>query len=194
MRPILAVAALAIAGCSREPAVTSTPAPPEDPSVRITQFYAEPAIARGEKTSVCYGVANAKTVKIDPPVESLWPTVARCFPVSPVKDTTYTLTAQDAAGKSVSQSIEVRVGPPKPKIIEVSVNKMSVKRGEEVVVCFKASDATAVEIGPGRTVARRGNEFGCVSQRPDKTTTYRVKATGAGGQTDSEQVTVTVAR
>ena len=194
MRPFLVVAAFAVAGCTREPAVTSTPVPAEDTAVRITQFYSEPAIARGEKANICYGVANAKTVKIDPPVESLWPTVARCFAVSPAKNTTYTLTALDAAGKSATQTIEIRVGPPKPKIIEVSVNKMRVQPGEEVVVCFKASDAVAVEIGPGRTVARRGTEFGCVSQRPAETTTYRVKATGAGGQTDSEQVTVTVAR
>ena len=47
---------------------------------------------------MCYGVANAKTVSIDPPVEGVWPSVARCLNVSPRRTTVYTLTASDGAG------------------------------------------------------------------------------------------------
>jgi len=73
MRPTLVAAAAFSVACSRAPQPPSTQATPAKPEVRITQFYAQPVLARGEKTSLCYGVENAKTVKLDPPVERVWP-------------------------------------------------------------------------------------------------------------------------
>lgn len=67
-------------------------------------------IRRGEKLNLCYGVANAKTVTIDPPPNAeTWPSMQRCFEVAPTKDTKYTLTAEDAAGHTQSASVEVHV-------------------------------------------------------------------------------------
>jgi hypothetical protein len=78
----------------------------------ILNFYAMPGrIHRGDEAHLCYGVSNAKTVKIDPPVEEgVWPSTNRCMSISPKKDTTYTFTAQDAAGntKTANLTIEVR--------------------------------------------------------------------------------------
>lgn len=67
-------------------------------------------IRRGEKLNLCYGVANAKKVTIDPPpnVET-WPSMQRCFEVAPTRDTKYTLTAEDAAGHTQTASVEVHV-------------------------------------------------------------------------------------
>jgi len=48
-------------------------------------------------------------VKLDPPVASMWPSANRCFSVSPTKDTTYTLTAEDAAGNSKTASLTLKV-------------------------------------------------------------------------------------
>ena len=40
----------------------------------ILGFYADPAnIRAGEKTSLCYSVSNAKTVKLEPQSEPVWP-------------------------------------------------------------------------------------------------------------------------
>lgn len=75
----------------------------------IQSFYATPFIHRGESAQLCYGVSNAKAITIEPPVGALWPSHARCLDVSPKKDTTYTLTIQDAAGNTQTQSVTVKV-------------------------------------------------------------------------------------
>ncbi len=76
----------------------------------ILSFYASPAvIRRGESAQLCYGVANAKTVRLEPLTQAVWPSVAHCVDVTPNKSTTYTLTIGDASGKTQSQDIEVIV-------------------------------------------------------------------------------------
>ena len=79
-------------------------------SLKILSFYASPAaIRRTEKTLLCYGAANARTVAIDPPVGGVWPSMGRCVEVAPGKTTTYKLTATDASGHSVTQVAEIEV-------------------------------------------------------------------------------------
>jgi hypothetical protein len=76
----------------------------------ILSFYASPTMARrGESTRLCYGVSNAKTVKLEPQPNPVWPSVANCVEVSPTKNTTYTLTIENGAGKTASQTVEVKV-------------------------------------------------------------------------------------
>jgi hypothetical protein len=76
----------------------------------IRAFYATPAaVHRGQSAQLCYDVANAKTVILDPPAGNVWPSHNRCLDISPKRTTTYTLTIADASGKSTSQSVEVRV-------------------------------------------------------------------------------------
>jgi hypothetical protein len=79
--------------------------------LKILSFYAAPAsIQRGQATSLCFGVNAAKTVRIEPPVvDDLHPSVSRCFQISPRKNTEYKLTATDAAGHSVSQTLVIQV-------------------------------------------------------------------------------------
>jgi hypothetical protein len=76
----------------------------------IQNFYASPGtIRRGETVQLCYGVANAKTVKLEPQSNPVWPSYSRCVDVTPNKSTTYTLTIADAAGNTKTQSLEVKV-------------------------------------------------------------------------------------
>lgn len=76
----------------------------------IRGFYVSPAaIHPGGSAQLCYDVANAKTVALDPPAGEVWPSHSRCLNISPRKTTTYTLTIKDAAGKTVSQSVELPV-------------------------------------------------------------------------------------
>jgi hypothetical protein len=78
--------------------------------LKILNFYASPGlIRRDEKALVCYGVANAKAVRLDPPVERVWPSTSRCFPVTPERETQYTLTAEDGAGHTATQSFALQV-------------------------------------------------------------------------------------
>jgi hypothetical protein len=76
----------------------------------ILNFYATPSLIHpGAATQLCYGVSNAKEVKLDPPVASVWPSATRCVAASPRKETTYTLTAVDAQGNTKTATVTVLV-------------------------------------------------------------------------------------
>ncbi len=76
----------------------------------ILSFYASAGeIRRGETVTLCYGVANAKKVTLEPQSNPVWPSYARCVDVEPTNDTTYTLTAEDAAGHVKTQTLTVKV-------------------------------------------------------------------------------------
>jgi hypothetical protein len=78
--------------------------------LKILSFYAAPGtVVRGSHTNLCYSVTGAKTVRMEPAVDAVWPALTRCVQVSPRKDTEYKLIAEDEAGHSVTQSIAVAV-------------------------------------------------------------------------------------
>jgi len=78
--------------------------------LKILALYATPmVVARGQKSQLCYSVANAKTVVFEPKVEGVWPSRSRCVDVAPAKTTTYLLTAKDAAGHSETAQVKVEV-------------------------------------------------------------------------------------
>jgi hypothetical protein len=201
MKIIVALAALVLAGCSSQ--TPSTPAAkkaePAKPPVAITQFYpTAPRIGRGEQVELCYGVDNATKVALEPPIEKVWPALARCFAIRPASTATYTLTAWDDGGRSASKSVTIEVGGAAtkagaagPHIIQVTVNKLQIAAGEPVLICYTARNAASVKITPGQGTGQTA-ERGCVTDNPKATTTYQVVATGAAGQTDSERVTVKV--
>ena len=79
-------------------------------SLKITSFYANPAVVvLGKSGELCYGAINATSLVLDPPVESISPSLGRCFSVAPKTTTHYILTARDAAGHSVEQVVDVMV-------------------------------------------------------------------------------------
>lgn len=67
------------------------------------------SVRPGETAHICYGIVDAKTVKIDPPVAPLKPSYLHCFDVQPRQTTTYTITAEDAAGHTASQHLTIQV-------------------------------------------------------------------------------------
>jgi len=79
--------------------------------VKILQLYANPGVvSHGGTAQLCYGVSNAKTITINPkPTGDVWPSIARCVDVTPGKDTTYVLTAQDANGHSETANVTIQV-------------------------------------------------------------------------------------
>jgi hypothetical protein len=77
---------------------------------KIVSFYATPGVIhRGDTVEMCYGVSNAKSVKLDPPEASVWPSHDRCMQVSPKKTTTYTLTADDGKGNAKTATLTIEV-------------------------------------------------------------------------------------
>ncbi len=78
--------------------------------LKILDFYASAgSVRRGQHATICYGVNDAESVHIDPPVEQLHPAVSHCFQVAPRRDTEYKLTAADRAGHARSESLTIRI-------------------------------------------------------------------------------------
>jgi len=194
LRTGLIAAALSLWCCAPQPK-KKEPVPGADTKVRILQFYArDPVIPGGEKSMLCYGVENAKRVRLIPAVDTVWPAFTRCFDIAPVQQTTYTLTAEGSDGHTVEQSVTVKIGAPRVRIIEVSVNSVDVHAGEQVSICYKVKNAASVTVVPGRLLSTgiETRDHRCYIDRPQRTTLYTVTATGADGDRDSEQVTVRV--
>jgi hypothetical protein len=78
---------------------------------KIIIFYALPGtIHRGDDVDMCYGVSNAKSVRLDPPdVANMFPSLDRCVKVAPKKTTTYTFTADDGKGNSKTAQLTIEV-------------------------------------------------------------------------------------
>jgi hypothetical protein len=161
--------------------------------VRITQFYADkPTLPRGEDALLCYGVENATAVRITPPVGEISPALAQCVTISPVKTTTFTLIAEDRAGKTTSQSVTVTVGEPRPHFTDLSISAKEVQPGQLVTFCFKAKGAVSVRGKPGHFQHGGSPQGDCLVSQPRQTTTYQITIVGAGGQTDDASMTVKV--
>ncbi|MBS1855435.1 MAG: hypothetical protein JST11_08730 [Acidobacteria bacterium] len=186
----LALVCALFSACSSPPPPVAAPkveAPP-----KITQLYApQPAVGAGETAKICYGVENARSVWITPPMRELSRALTRCIEVEPARTTTYTLTAEGGGGTRVSQDITIAVGPPRVSLVNVNVSAVDVRPGDAVTICYTVANARGVTIEPpgfhGGSAAR-----GCVTHRPAQTTTYVVTATGADGEHDREEVTVRV--
>jgi hypothetical protein len=81
-----------------------------DGQLKILNFYVAPGvISRGQKALVCYGTANAGSVRLEPAVERMYPALSRCFEVAPAHDTRYTLVAEDAKGHIAKESFLLQV-------------------------------------------------------------------------------------
>jgi hypothetical protein len=96
-----------LAGCGKSPPVEKEGGAP---AVRISHFYAARAqVARGEAVLLCYGVENAVSVRIEPPVQQLKPRYNRCFQVAPRHTTTYRLVAVGDGGATATHTVIIHV-------------------------------------------------------------------------------------
>ena len=84
--------AILLVSCSNSGPQSDPKPAPSAPSARILQFYASASeIERGEPATLCYGVENARSVRLEPAVEKLTPALSRCFIVTPRADASYKL-------------------------------------------------------------------------------------------------------
>lgn len=78
--------------------------------VRILRFYASVGVVLdGESAELCYGVENAKSVSIAPPLPGVYPALSRCLQVIPKHTTHYTILAEGYDGKVAMQSLTLPV-------------------------------------------------------------------------------------
>jgi hypothetical protein len=81
--------------------------------VRITQFYATAGtVLSGQKARVCYGVENARSVRISPEVDDVYPSPLRCVEVEPERTTHYTILAEGFDGAMATRSFTLAVHTP----------------------------------------------------------------------------------
>ena len=79
--------------------------------IKFTTFSADNGLVkRGGTTHLCYGVVNATTLKIDPPVgEPVKPTSRHCVEIAPKQTITYTITASNDKGATKTASLTIQV-------------------------------------------------------------------------------------
>lgn len=193
----LLLASLLSCGQSQPPPETA--AKPARPAAaakpEITQFYAAGGVVeRGKEVTVCYGVANADEVTIEPRVRDLKPARNRCFSLAPKKSQVYTLTASGPGGSATAQLtlqvVQPESPPPRSGLITTFLpSRDTVPKGSSVTLCYAVDGAEKVEIDPPvRELAPTGR---CFTVQMEKTTDFTLKVTG-GGRTEQRTITVTV--
>jgi hypothetical protein len=173
-----------------------------DTRLKISQFYVSPpAVMEGERSLLCYGVENAKSVRIEPAVDGVWPSPNRCVEIRPQRTTKYKFIAESAGGQVQTASLEIIVeadpallpkvvyltaGPAKPSAAEMKAGGSGVWS-----ICFLVRNAAEVSVDPP-VVPPTSAPNGCFYDKPAKTTTYTLTARDAKGRKASKQVTVKV--
>jgi hypothetical protein len=167
-------------------------------SVKILQFYAsESSATQGSKSLICYGVLNAKSVRIEPLRDVVSPSLNRCVEIAPTKDTRYTLTAEGNDGLTVSESFILGVKPDAetlPKITSFRVSKGRPDYAGNLVFSMEFSQQNGLEVSidPPAFPTLHGTPSGSFYVKPSKTTTYTLTVTGKFGHRVQQQLLVEV--
>lgn len=166
--------------------------------VKILQFYArEGSVVEGHKSLICYGVLNAKSVRIEPPVEGVYPALNRCLEAAPQRETRYTLTAEGQDGRTVSESFVLGVRPDQetlPRITSFGIAKRQRDYSGKWIftLSFAAQNPEEVTIDPPAFPPLHGAPFGSFYVAPATTTTYTLTVTGKYGHKAQRRLTVQV--
>ena len=165
---------------------------PDNGDVKIVQFYARAAeIIDGNRNLICYGVRNAKTLRLEPAVENVAPSLVRCFWVEPKQDTTYRLIAEGFDGKRDEAAFDVKVRPAPPVFRMMAVSDKAIPPGEVVTVCYGVEHATAVRLDPiGWNLPAVTKN--CIRFYPKQTLDYTLVASGAAGLEEREKFRIAV--
>jgi hypothetical protein len=166
--------------------------------VKIIQFYArEGNIVEGTKSVICYGVLNARSVRIDPPLDGVSPSLNRCVEVSAAKETRFTLTADGFDGRSVSESFVLGVRPDQdtlPRITAFAVSKRERDYTGKWIfsLTFSAQNPEQVSIDPPVFRPLYRSPMGSFYVAPEKTTTYTLTVTVNFGHKATKSLTIQV--
>jgi len=149
------------------------------------RFRAEPqAIAQGGSAALHWDTLRAEAVSIDQGIGAVDASGTRA--VSLHETTTYTITAHDAQGRTVSDQVTVVVH--QPPLVSFTAQPEGIAQGQSAVLSWSCANADTLTLQPmGWTVSPSGS----YTVRPEETTTYGIVATGPGGTTTAS-ATVTV--
>jgi hypothetical protein len=164
--------------------------------VRILQFYArEGSVVEGGTTVICYGVLNAKSVRMEPPLEGVTPALSKCVEAPGERATRYTLTAEGNDGRVVSESFVLGVHPDAdtlPKITSFATQSVTLDYlGNPVyLVSFTAENPEEVRMDPPVLSTLHRSPYGRFYVAPKVTTTYTLTVTGVRGHTATAKLTL----
>lgn len=178
--------------------------PPREPvkhPAKILQFYAGQGVIRpGEHVTICYGVESAESVRIDPFIETVTPSLNRCIEAKPEKTTLYTLTAEGPDGKDEA-SFTITVDPNARPAVEAAApttliqffmaSSTTALKGRPITLCYGTKDAASVSLEPNLR-AIEPSDRSCFAASFDQTTTLTLTAKNAAGIIDTEKLTITV--
>jgi hypothetical protein len=166
--------------------------------LKILQFYSrEGTVTEGDKTLLCYGVLNAKVVRLDPPVANIYPSLNRCVEAAPSRQTLYTLTAEGQDGRTVSAALTLGVVPDQetlPRIKSFTIAKRERDYTGKWIfsLTYSLENCEEVSIDPPVFPTLHRSPFGSFYVAPASTTTYTLTVTGKFGHKTSRQLTVEV--
>ncbi|HEX6044098.1 MAG TPA: hypothetical protein VFZ22_06385 [Pyrinomonadaceae bacterium] len=162
---------------------------------RVLSFSVTPDLvpANGE-AQLCYEVANAERVVIEPNIGERRPATKECLPITAGETTTYTLTVFGPNGSTTSQNVVLNVEPPAPKaeIVRFEVLRNNGPGGGADVqfqLCYDVRNAAHAEIDNEVGAIVLGQDR-CQQIKPQQTTTYTLTATGNDGRSVTRQATV----
>lgn len=162
-------------------------------TLKIAAFYGSPPfLVRGERAVICYGVENARAVRIDPPIEELKPAANRCLAAEPRETTRYTLTAVGENGERVSHSFTLTVEPPAPFFTLLATGPAEIEPGDRYAFCYGVTNATRVRLDPQAMPLPPVHPKHCVQLGVAKSTEFRLTAWGEDGRAVSERFAVKV--
>ena len=188
-------ALLGLTGCGSSSASPNTGG--GTPQATIA-FDAQPStINQGQSTTISWQATNASTVSVSPsvlPAGQAYP-MSGSAQVSPSQSTTYTATATDSSGRTVSSSLTVTVVPANSTpSITLSISPQVVAAGQTATITWQSTNASSVTITPSilsedvTSIDLSGSDVII----PAATTTYTAVATGAGGTTAQATATISL--
>jgi hypothetical protein len=187
-----------LAACSKEQAPPPAAGKAKPKHAKILQLAAGTnQVVKGESLTLCYGVEDAKSVRLDPPEEELGVSRNRCIAVSPKKNTVYTLIAKGEDGEEVREQFPVSVVGAAPSsanaqqtLLIRSFDVMQGNPGQPTQLCYQTKGAVSVRINPAVKTLEPAESPRCFPISIASKTTFLLTASDAAGHIDRMQVTV----
>ena len=188
---IVVSAILFCCACSAPPSAPEPTKQEKPQHAKILQFYgADAEVTKGQPITICYGVEDALTVRMEPAEELLGLSRNRCIAVSPKQNTTYMLIAKGADGLEVRQSLSIRVVAMRQAVVLIQSFDVSMGgNGQPVQLCYRTKGAKALRLDPPTHPVGPSETLRCFPVAITAPTTFILTATDAAGNVDRMQVT-----
>lgn len=164
-------------------AAAPTPLPPAAPTTSLST--APGSITKGETATLSWTSQNASRCEINPGIGSVSPQGS--MTITPVADTTYSLSCSGPGGTSSSTANIAVAAPAQPKPLpaptsSLTVTPASITKGESAKLNWTSENTSKCDIQPNIGPVQ---PQGSMDITPTADTNYTLTCTGEGGSTSS---------